>query len=240
MHKELYNKAYQKFTPDFLSDEARVRRFLAENAESYLRFLEQHKNQFDYMTQNSSALELGCGLGSLTSHLIAEFDSVVAVDISELAVSMAKTIHGDQAKFLVGDAGQIDLGEKYDFVFDSHLYHCITTSEERIKYLTNVKKHLGDEGIFLMECMVFQDRLQIPVGYSFDENDILYQEMDGEDVPIRCILKSLEIEKEFQQAGLKLNYFYYHNELSFQVFEDYPSYPLHFLPKTIRLSAKSN
>jgi hypothetical protein len=44
------------------------------------------------------------------------------------------------------------------------------------------------------------------------------------------------IEEEFKKAGMKINYLFFHNELSFNVFDDYQNYPLEFLPKTIRMS----
>ncbi|MAZ47870.1 MAG: hypothetical protein CME65_04865 [Halobacteriovoraceae bacterium] len=242
MLKELYNKAYQKFTPDFLSNPIQLEKYLAGNRESLVSFIASHKEQFDYPTSDKTVLELGCGIGSLSFWLKEHYKNVTAVDVSDLAISIAQSIgainESEDLKFLNHDALSLELGQKFDFVIDSHLFHCLPFKEQREKYLNTVKKHLKPDGWFLMEAMVMQDRLQVPVGYEFDEQNILYQEIEEEWIASRCILPSIKVEEEVAASGLKLNYFYYHHELSFQVFEDYPTYPPQFLPKTVRLSSR--
>lgn len=237
--KELYNMSYQKFTPDFIQDKARLDAYFFQNSLSLRKFFNQHREQFQYFTGDKHCLELGCGLGSFTQYLCQEFAQVDAIDISDLAISMAKEIHGESAiKFLQRDALEFVPNQKYDFIFDSHLYHCLTTSNDRLKYLDNIKNWLKDDGIFLMETMVFHERLQIPIDYEFNQDYILRKNINDTYHPVRSVLPSRTIEEEVQQSGMKLNYFYYHDELSFQVFDLYQDYPAEFLPKTIRLSAK--
>lgn len=242
MQKELYNKAYQKFTPDFLSNPIQLEKYLAGNRESLVNFLVSHKEQFGYQTEDKTALELGCGIGSLSFWLKDQYKNITAVDVSDLAISIAQTIGGEDnsedLNFVNSDVLSLDLDQKFDFIIDSHLFHCLPFKKQRETYLDRVKKHLKPEGWFLMEAMVMQDRLQVPVGYEFNEQNILFQEMAGDWVATRCILPSLKVEEEVAASGLSLNYFYYHHELSFQVFEDYSNYPAQFLPKTVRLSSR--
>ena len=239
MQKELYNKAYQKFTPEFLSDEKRVGEYLSANRDSLVKFLTSHQEQFGYSTQDSNVLELGCGIGSLSFWLAQRFKSVTAIDISDLAISLAQSINTqNNIVFKQSDAKIFQTDERFDFILDSHLFHCLSKKSWREEYLQNIKQLLKPGGWFLMEAMVMQDRLQVPVGFELNGQGELLQEINGTYHPFRCILPSLQIEKEVQEAGLKLNYFYYHHELSFQVFDGYHDYPAQFLPKTIRLSSK--
>lgn len=238
MHKELYNKAYEKFTPDFLSDSERLDDYLLANRDSLVSFINQHRDQFGYSTRDKSILELGCGIGPLSFWLKDQFESVTAIDFSELAISIAQSLDGGSINFKTCNVLDLNLDKKFDFIIDSHLFHCLTKPEDRRLYLEKVKDHLSPNGVFLMESMVMQDRLQVPVGYELGRDGVLTQQFGEDWQPIRCIRPSLMLEEEVKSAGLELNYFYYHHELSFHVFEDYPSYPLQFLPKTVRLSSK--
>lgn len=241
--KELYNIAYKQFTPDFIQDKniSKIDRILLENSESLVDFIQKYKDQFAMDFTSMGCLEIGCGIGSLSHQLAGRFASYHAVDFSELAIFAAKEINkfkNSQIEFSVVDVCQDSMEQKFDIIIDSHLFHCLTDLDDREKYLEFVKYHLAEGGIFLMECMTFQNRLQTPVGYSFDENYTLWKEIDTEMHPVRSIRESRDIEQEIIANGLPINYLYYHNELSFQVFDDYENYPVEFLPKTIRLSAK--
>ena len=239
MSRELYNKAYQKMTPDFFEDTQGLEKYLKANALSLTQFFQQHQAQFGYPTEHLSCLELGSGLGGFSHFLAERFQSVLGVEISDLAVSMANQIkQADNIDYLLADVTELELDQKFDFIVDSHLCHCLTDKTSRERYFHFVSQHLAKGGYFLMECMVFQERLQVPIDYSFDENYILHQAFDRGFLPVRAILPSRTIEEQVQKSGLKLNYFYYHNELAFSVFELYPQTPHEFLPRTLRLSAK--
>ena len=242
--KDLYNKAYSRFTPDYIqvNNISKINDYLRENSESLVDFFEKYCDQFDleHRVRQYSCLELGCGVGSLSFYLKSKFYDYTGVDWSGLAISTAKEISilkNEQLDLKLFDvcSGKT-LGQKYEFIIDSHLYHCLTTSKERIAYIQFIKKHLSDKGVFLLETMVFQPKLQVPVGYDFDAQYILRKEIEGQLIPIRSIFPSVKIEEEFKKAGLKINYLFYHNELSFNVFDDYQNYPADFLPKTIRMS----
>jgi SAM-dependent methyltransferase len=242
--KDLYNKAYSRFTPDYIqvNNISKINDFLKENSESLVDFFEKYCDQFDleHKVRQNSCLELGCGIGSLSFYLKSKFYDYTGVDYSSLAISTAKEISilkNEQLDLKLFDvcSGE-NLGQKYDFIIDSHLYHCLTTSKERNSYIEFIKKHLSDEGVFLLETMAFQPKLQVPVGYDFNSHYILSKEIEGASIPIRSIFPSVMIEEEFRKAGMKINYLFFHNELSFNVFDDYQDYPLDFLPKTIRMS----
>jgi SAM-dependent methyltransferase len=242
--KDLYNNAYSRFTPDYIqvNNISKINDFLKENSESLEDFFDKYCNQFDleHKVRQSSCLELGCGIGSLSYFLKNKFYNYTGVDNSGLAISTAKEIailkkeSLDLRLFDVCSGESLD--EKFDFIIDSHLYHCLTTKEERQSYLEFIKNHLSTDGIFLLETMAFQPKLQVPVGYHFDSKYVLSKDFKGCIIPIRSIFPSVMIEEEFANAGMKINYLYFHNELSFNVFDDYINYSIDYLPKTIRLS----
>lgn len=243
----LYNQTYSSFTPDWLEGENLIKskQYINDNCEGLINFFESYVKQFhlEDKLQFMNVLELGCGLGGFSQYLAKRVMSVTALDVSSLAIANAKEyaqVSGVHVNYLVQNvAVHFDLNEKFDLVIDSHLLHCLTSVSDRSLYLENVKRHMKDDCIFIAETMVFQNDLEIPIGYSFDANSILHQEIESTSTPVRAIYKTLEIENEITDSGFKINYFYYHNELSFSVFSDYEDYPIKYLPKTLRFSATS-
>lgn len=245
-NKDLYNSAYSKFTPDYIKTEniSKINSYLNINSESLIDYFSKYTDQFDleFLLRDMSCLELGCGVGSLSFFLVDKFETFLACDYSDLAIATANDIA--KLKQITVDFNTLDvcstmqLEKKYDFIIDSHLLHCLTSKVDRAKYLEFIKNHLTQSGICLFETMAFQPDLQIPVGYSFDKDKTLLKDIKGKMIPIRSIYDSRTIEQEFSDAGLKINYLYFHNELSFNPFDDYPDYPTRFSPKTIRLSAQ--
>lgn len=236
--KELYDEAYKKFTPAYLIPEniAQIDQYLKENSSSLVDFVTQYRNQFSlhsYM-QQSDCLEIGCGLGSVSFEVEAFFKSVTALDFSALAITAAKSIKSlknSSVDFVLGDACDFHIDAQFPVILDSHLYHCLSDTKDRRNYLENVKKALAPGGKFFIETMVFHPQLEFPMEYFYDENKTLWKG----DAPIRSIKTSLEIERELQDAGLKIEYLYYHSELSFCPYPEYPDYPFDLLPKTLRI-----
>jgi hypothetical protein len=85
--------------------------------------------------------------------------------------------------------------------------------------------------------MAFHSGIQVPVNYRFDEDHVLWKDIQDTEIMVRKIAPSVEIEDEIKISGLQINYLYYHSELSFSAFSEYDDYPFQFLPKTIRLTA---
>jgi cyclopropane fatty-acyl-phospholipid synthase-like methyltransferase len=70
------------------------------------------------MTNESSVLEIGCGIGTLTSLLVKKAGSLLAVDISPSSIEIAKKNlgHHSNISFLVSDMSNFDTSKKYDFI----------------------------------------------------------------------------------------------------------------------------
>jgi 2-polyprenyl-3-methyl-5-hydroxy-6-metoxy-1,4-benzoquinol methylase len=242
-----YEKSYEKFTPDWFSEEnsKSVNQYLKENSESIINFLTKYSDQFNLDHRefyDKNVLVLGCGLGGLAVHMARQNSNVTGIDVSELAIMGARQIadlKGLSIDYKVIDICMDDIDGEYDYIIDDHLLHCLTTIEDRKKYFEFVKNHLKKEsGVFMLETMSYQSQFQTPVGYTFDEDNILWKSVNSEEIMIRKVLDSIEIENEIKDSGLNINYLYYHSELAFQVFSEYDDYPFQYLPRTIRLTAR--
>lgn len=243
-----YNISYERFTPDWFDgdNQRTIDKYLFENAESMITFVESYFKQFNISKTSLKGKEVlvaGCGFGGLC-HYFSNLGAIVTgIDVSPLAIMGAKDIAKKKnlhINFKTLDACSGEIGQKFDFIFDDHLLHCITTISDRNAYLGFVKQHLNNNGLFLLETMTIQSRFQTPIGFTLDENYILWQqnfETSSESM-IRKVAPSIEIENEIDRASLKINYLYYHAELAFQVYPEDPDFPFEYLPRTIRISAQ--
>lgn len=230
-----YNHSYSFVTPDWLdySNLSNINQFLEQNNESLINFIDDYLDRFTVNT--NSLLDLGCGLGGLSFNYASHFNQVTALDISPLAIMGAKEIQSyknTEIDFKELDITNSNLNQKFDLIVDSHLLHCLLSTEDRAKYYSFIKEHLEENGHALIESMTFQKNIECPMEYYFDENSNLFHN----DRLYRKVLSTRELEEEILAAGLKINYLYYHDELSFNVFTEYPEYPFEKLPKTTRLS----
>jgi SAM-dependent methyltransferase len=108
-------------------------------------------------------LELACGSGRLTIPLANAGANITGMDISEDMLNLAKlkaSERGVSIRFIEGDMRSFDLGEKFKFIFIpaqslSHLH----TREEIEDCFACVRRHLADEGRFLMELFNSSVRL---------------------------------------------------------------------------------
>lgn len=218
-----------------------------ENRESLMDFFESYCDQFNaYPRENLTGckiLDAGCGLGAVSFALAARGAEVTGADISELAIMGAKSIARNMdvdIEFKVADltSPNLKLGQ-FDVIVDSHLFHCLTSVQERKNYLSFINNNLKPDGRLFLESMVYHNHLEVPMDYHLDENLVLHQYFtnDKKFVPVRMLADSITIEQEIKDSGLNLSYFYYHAELVFQVFTDYKNYPHSKLPHTIRAVA---
>lgn len=99
------------------------------------------------------ALEVGCGTGTNARWLAEQGFSVVAVDLSALAIEQAGQAPSPQRgklefhalDFLADDVP----GAPFDFVFDRGCFHVFDQPEERARFAERVQGLLAPEGTWL-------------------------------------------------------------------------------------------
>lgn len=243
--KNYYNDSYQKFTPDLISS-PKMQSILKQNNESLIRFIKDYFSRFGGLEQlhNRSVLELGCGHAGLSHFLSTYTQDLTALDFSELAIIGARQLAKDKGiniDLICSDiTSGVNLKRKFDFIFDSHLLHCITDKNRRSQYFNFLKNHLSDGGQVLIETMTYNEQIIEPMDYSLDENYVLSKTMNDKNVPLRYMPPAIDIETELKANGLKIKTFFYHDELSFNVFPEYTDYAEFRLPKILRISLELN
>lgn len=107
-------------------------------------------------------IDLGCGLGSYAIYFAKAGFDVTGVDISPIAIKMAKKKAGERSvkcTFLVADVlGDLEkvLKQTFDFAYDWELLHHLFP-EKRKKYAENVYRILNRGGKYLSVCFSEKD-----------------------------------------------------------------------------------
>lgn len=106
----------------------------------------------------SRALDMGCGVGEHACYLAKKGFNVIAIDISEKAISLAKErCPGDNPIFITHDIFELDkLGKTFDFVYEISILHNINPAD-RILYVKKVGSVLETGGKFMVCCFSKDD-----------------------------------------------------------------------------------
>ena len=106
-----------------------------------------------------TALELGCGEGRNAIHMAAQGLAVTALDMSPVAIENARKMadaKGAQVDFLCRDALQYESLARYDFIYDSGLFHHLTP-HRRLTYKGQLLSSLTPGGYFGLTCFASED-----------------------------------------------------------------------------------
>lgn len=125
-------------------------------------------------------LDLACGTGNITEHLIKHFKYNFAVDLSEDMLSEAEkkmSFSPYKPKLICQDICDLNLNCKFDLItccLDSVNY--ILEENMLTKFFTNVKRHLKDNGIFIFDINTYYKISEI-LGdniFTYDSEDVFY------------------------------------------------------------------
>lgn len=165
----------------------------------YARWLKKRKN--------GNILELCCGTGRLTIPLVQEGYTITGVDNNTSMLKQAREKANElnvPVKFIRSDIRSLDLPELYDIIFiPFNSIHHLYTNEDFFHVLKNVKKHLKENGYFLLDC--FNPNIHYIV-YSEKEEKIIaeYSTKDGREVVIK---QTMTYENTTQINRIKWHYF---------------------------------
>lgn len=122
-----------------------------------LRFLKYLKKEQKYKVEGRNILDLGCGTGRNANYLAEEGNSVIGIEISKTALSLAKERANDigvKVDYRLGD-----IGEPYDIPDESiDLVLDVTSSNAldekgRAVYLSEVMRILKSGGYFFVRAL---------------------------------------------------------------------------------------
>ncbi len=122
-----------------------------------LRFLKWLKKEQKISITNLNILDLGCGTGRNSNYLAENDNSVIGIDISKTAISIASeraTNLGLKAKYFVGNFGN-DLpfeDNSIDLIFDITSSNSLNENERKI-YLRETSRVLKKDSHFLVRAL---------------------------------------------------------------------------------------
>lgn len=117
----------------------------------------------------SSILELGSGTGRILIPLAAAGFHVTGVDNSDDMIALCKEKLNrespstqERTRVIKGNVVDLDLGETFDLVIaPCNLLSCLTDRGEALSLLKTAKRHLQDNGVFILDCSIPDVRLMI-------------------------------------------------------------------------------
>ena len=183
-------------------------------SESLVEFLEFISEKFSFKDlPPRKTLVLGSGLGALLPSFLKHCCWPTCLDFSESAVKVAEKNHGQgPVEFICENLISFCRPKEFEFIFDSHLFHCLTVPEERKKSYSNVFESLESGGLFALECMVRTKETTVERDFFLDEQGVFWQVLDETVVPTRKINTALETENEILDSGFQIEYLMVHSE----------------------------
>ena len=165
----------------------------------YKRWLPKNKE--------ANILELCCGTGRLTIPIAKDGYQVTGVDITPSMLQQAKTKaknEGLKIKFIEADIRTLHLPEKYDLIFiPFNSIHHLYTNQSLFQAFSAVKKHLKNNGLFLLDC--FNPDLQFIVEGEKERKEIAqYTTEDGRNVHIK---QQMKYESDTQINRIEWHYY---------------------------------
>jgi SAM-dependent methyltransferase len=109
-----------------------------------------------------SVLEIGVGTGRLFTEALAKGADIYGIDISKnmIDVLKKKLAPEDHYRVIIGDAGKMKLGLKFDLIVAPfRVFAHVFDTEDQIAFLNNVYDHLNDNGIYIFDLFVPDPRL---------------------------------------------------------------------------------
>jgi SAM-dependent methyltransferase len=101
----------------------------------------------------NGVLEVACGTGRVTLQLAKDGVDITGLDISPelLEIARRKSIGIPNVNWVLGDMRTFDIGTKFGYVIlPGHSFQFMTTPDEQVKCLEQIKRHLVDDGLLII------------------------------------------------------------------------------------------
>lgn len=156
--------------------------------------------------KNAQILELCCGSGRLTIPIAKKF-SICGVDNSATMLMQAKQKakkEGLKIDFIEADIRTLDLPNQFDLIFiPFNSIHHLYQNQDLFDVLNVVKKHLKEDGLFLLDC--YNPNIHYIVEAEKGKNKIAeYSTSDNRKVVIE---QTMNYENKSQINRIEWHYF---------------------------------
>lgn len=157
--------------------------------------------------KNARILELCCGSGRFTIPIAKDGYNICGVDNSSSMLEQAKakaSEAGLEIDFIKADIRTLNLHEKYDLIFiPFNSIHHLYTNQDLFDTLNVVKKHLKEEGLFLLDC--YNPNIHYIIEGEKEQKEIAeYATSDGREVLIK---QTMRYENTTQINRIEWHYF---------------------------------
>lgn len=177
-------------------------------------------------------LEIGCGAKPILPALFCALGPVDCLDLDGEVINQLKK-EDLEAQFITANICDFLAPNKYAFILDAHLLHCLGSIEEYKRALRNCFLSIKEGGLLLLETMISHSAMSFEEGLVFDEQS--YQLYKGDRLS-RLILSSLHIEELFTKSGFKIEQLLVEEDLR-MIPHDQREVPLLEDPQVLRLIA---
>ncbi len=157
--------------------------------------------------KDAKILELCCGTGRLTLPIAKDGYNICGVDYTPSMLRQAKrkaAEAGLEINFIEADIRTLNIQEKFDLIFiPFNSIHHLYKNEDLFETLEGIKKHLKQEGLFLLDC--FNPNIQYIVESEKEEKVIAeYTTSDGREVLIK---QTMHYENATQINRIEWHYY---------------------------------
>lgn len=157
--------------------------------------------------KTANILELCCGTGRLTIPIAKEGYNISGVDITPSMLEQAKEKATEaclEIDFIQADIRSLELNNKHDLIFiPFNSIHHLYQNADLFQALKVVKKHLKENGLFLLDC--FNPNIQYIVEAEKEQKVISeYKTKDGRKVLIK---QKMLYENKSQINRIEWHYF---------------------------------
>jgi SAM-dependent methyltransferase len=132
-----------------------VEDFQKSGEQEYLNLVQPVLNQFQFVAEGASMLEVGCGAGRMTGSFARRFRTVHALDISAEMQNLAKQgLAGfENICWVLGDGTNLSLipSNSVDFVFSYLVLQHLPTEDLAMTYVREMLRVLNRRGVFLFQ-----------------------------------------------------------------------------------------
>lgn len=177
--------------------------------------------RLSFSVSQPRTLEYGCGTGPGACFLAARGFRVDGIDISPVAVSMAKELAAQRRldiNYAVANICELPPSDApYDLIVDSFCLQCIVTDLDRAEVFASVRSRLKPRGYYLISTAIFREGREYGDQVFDEETGVVYTKLEPNDgnfkdavkrsgswyLPNRRHLKPHVLIGELEQAGFR-------------------------------------